>query len=236
MENMIKVAVFGCGWGGELFADYLERELAVVEIIKINDYEHAPYGKWSFARICELTEAAVRSVIGSVDIVVLASCAATVGAIEYLRDKYPEQKFVGFEPRMVKGLGKINPRRIMLVASELVRKSLDYKVEREKLALFAEIIEPDCLEWLEYADKDEMTKLRLKRGLERQGIETAQEADKRVEAVIIYETSLADMKEAFEEVVGWQAIVVDGFRQAYREVCGALKLVGLDSNVSRRLK
>ena len=233
---MKKVAVFGCGWGGELFAEFLKRELAVVEVIKLNDYAHAPYGALSWLEICELTERAVRPAIGQAEVIVLASCAATVGAINYLREKYPEQKFVGFEPRMMEAFGRFEPKRVMMIASAPVRRSIGYKVERERLALSAEILEPDCLTWLKYADKEEMTELRLKRELERQGMERKMDVTKQVDAVIIYETSLADMKEAFERVVGWQAVVVDGFAQMKREVCAAAGLVGKDGNVLGKMK
>lgn len=228
---MIKIAVFGCGWGGELFADYLEKELAIAEIIKINDYPNAPYGALAWPEICDLTERAVRSMIGQVDLIVLASCAATVGAINFLREKYPMQKFVGFEPRMIDEFGRIEPRKVMLLASPPIQKSIGYKVERERLALRAEIIEPNCLEWLKYADREEMTILRLKRGLAKQKMVDI----KQIDIIVIYETSLADMKEAFEEIVGWQVVVVDGFKQVYREICGALGLLGLDGNASKRL-
>ena len=233
---MTKIAVFGCGWGGELFADYLEKELAIAEVVRLNDYPNAPYGALTWLEICELTERAVQPVIDEVEVIVLASCAATVGAINYLREKYPEQKFVGFEPRMMEILGNFEPKRVMLIASTPVQKSIGYKVERERLALSAEILEPDCLSWLRYADQEEMTPRRLRDSLKRQGFEKVFDVTKQLDAVIIYETSLADMKESFEQIVGWQAVVIDGFKQVYREVCGALGLKGLDGNVSRRLK
>ena len=233
---MIKIAVFGCGWGGELFANYLEKELAIAEVVRLNDYPHAPYGALTWPEINGLVEQAIRPMIGAVDLIVIASCAATVAAINYLREKYPTQKFVGFEPRMADALGKFEPRRIMLIASTPVRKSIGYKVERERLALNAEIVEPDCLAWLEYADQEEMTGLRLKRGLLEQGIDMDMDLTRQIDAVIIYETSLADMKPEFEKIVGWQAVVIDGFKQIHREICGALRLIGLDGNESRRLK
>ena len=233
---MKKIAVFGCGWGGELFANYLERDLTVVEVVRLNDYRHAPYGALSWLEICELTERAVRSAIGQAEVIVLASCAATVGAINYLREKYPEQKFVGFEPRMMEAFGRFEPKRVMMIASAPVRRSIGYKVERERLALSAEIVEPDCLAWLKYADQEEMTELRLRQGLERQGINREIDVAKQIDAVIIYETSLADMKEAFEKVVGWQAVVVDGFEQVKREVCAAAGLLGKDGNVKGKMR
>ena len=233
---MIKIAVFGCGWGGELFAEYLEKDLVVVEVIRLHDYPHAPYGALSWLQICELTERAVKPAIGKVEVIVLASCAATVGAINFLREKYPEQRFIGFEPRMMEAFGRFEPKRVMLIASAPVRKSIGYKVEKERLSVSAEILEPDCLEWLRYADQEEMTELRLKKSLERQGIEKKMDVTKQIDAVIIYETSLADMKEAFEKVVGWQAMVVNGFEQVRREVCAAVGLLGMDGSVKNKMR
>ena len=233
---MIKIAVFGCGWGGELFADFLENELAIAEVVRLNDYSHAPYGKLAWVEICQLTEQAVKSAIGNVEVIVLASCAATVGAINYLREKYPEQKFVGMEPRMMDALGNFEPKRVMLVASASVRNSIGYKVEKERLALSAEVLELDCSRLVEYADQEEMTASRLKKELSEQGFKKNFNVTKQVDAVLVYESSLADMREAFEDIVGWQAVIVDGFKQVYRETCGVLGLLGLDGNVKQKLK
>ena len=109
-------------------------------------------------------------------------------------------------------------------------------MEKERLSVSAEILEPDCLEWLRYADQEEMTELRLKKSLERQGIEKKMDVTKQIDAVIIYETSLADMKEAFEKVVGWQAMVINGFEQVRREVCAAVGLLGMDGSVKNKMR
>ena len=38
---MLKIVVFDSGYGGELFADYLENELPVTDIIRVVDWRNA---------------------------------------------------------------------------------------------------------------------------------------------------------------------------------------------------
>ena len=38
---MLKVVVFDSGFGGELFADYFEEEMPVVEIVRVIDWRNA---------------------------------------------------------------------------------------------------------------------------------------------------------------------------------------------------
>ena len=38
---MLKVVVFDSGYGGELFADYLEEELPLVDIVRVIDWRNA---------------------------------------------------------------------------------------------------------------------------------------------------------------------------------------------------
>ncbi len=37
-----KVVVFDCGIGGELFADYIENELAIIDVVRVIDWRHSP--------------------------------------------------------------------------------------------------------------------------------------------------------------------------------------------------
>ena len=91
---MLKIVVFDSGWGGELVADFLMRELTTVEVVRAIDWVGAPYCGKSVEGIYELVDVNLQRFIGNVDLIVLGGYAASL-ALGYLREKYPQQKFVG---------------------------------------------------------------------------------------------------------------------------------------------
>ena len=220
---MHRVLVFGDGWGGELFARQLKQDLAILEVERMIDWRHAPYGKKNWEEIARLTEKAIRAYVGEVDLIVIASYEATVAAIDMLRDKYPDQKFVGFEPRMAELLpadsAQSKLKRVALAGSEVVRRSIGYKVERSRLSLEHEVIEMDTANWSELVNRDGLTAEVLREDLARQGITGLGYAtEQRIDAVLLYSTELADQKELLEEVMGWQIVVVSDFERMMGEV------------------
>ena len=229
---MHKVLVFGDGWGGELFARRLKENLAVVEVERVIDWRHAPYGRKNWEEVARLTERAIRPYIDEVDSIILASYEATVAVIDQLRDKYPEQNFVGFEPRMMELLpadsAQSKTRRLMLAGSEAVRRSIGYKVERSRLSVRYEIVEVDSSSWSELINRDELTAEALRTDLARQGITNLGYAtEHRLDAILLYSTELAEQRELMEEVLGWQIYVVSDFERMINEIAVVLGLKGI---------
>lgn len=212
---MREVVVFDSGWGGKLFADYLEEELKIVEVVRVIDWEKGAYSQYSESEIRVLTEAALMSYIGRVEVIVLASYSITVAALEYLREKYPEQKFVGFDLRLSRMLKRTAMnKKVMVLATEMVRESLEYGVERQRLGRF-EVVEPDCEKWVKWVDKGGPPEEGMRRMLDETG---------KVDVVLLYETNFFEMKDVLERIYGWQVRVLDDFGGAYRATCAALGL------------
>lgn len=229
MWHMRKVVVFDAGWGGEVFAKVLRAEFGVVEVERVIDWRHAPYGRMSWEEIARRVQRAVRPYVGEVDLVVLASYEATVAAIDLLRDEYPEQKFVGFEPRIADLLPANTPqvtlRRLVMAGSEAVRRSVGYRVERARLSLEYEVVEVDTTHWSELVNRDALTAESLRADLVRQGItDLGYATAERLDAILLYSTDLAEQQELIEEVMGWQMIVVSDFERVMREIARELGL------------
>lgn len=213
---MRKVLVFDSGWGGELFADFLERELAIVEVQRLIDWTQGAYCNLTAQEICELTEVALRPYIGKVEVIVLASYTITVAALEYLRERFPRQKFVGFDLRLSRMLRRTPmDRKVMVLATEMVRESLEYGVERQRLERFEEVVEPDCQTWVQQVDDGLIYEDEIRRSLNGWG---------RMDVVLLYCTNFLAMRELLEQTYGWQVRVLDDFGGVYRATCGALGL------------
>ena len=95
----MKIGVFDTGTGGKLVAKRLEKLMPQHLYITAIDREHAPYGNRSPEEIITLTDAAIQPLL-SCSIIILACNTATTIAIQPLRQRYPDVRFIGFEPRL----------------------------------------------------------------------------------------------------------------------------------------
>ena len=207
-----------------MFADYVERELVVVDVIRELRYELNLGRTTEEMRV--LTEAALLPYIGKVEVIVLASHELTLATLTFLQERYPEQKFVGFWPRLSRVL-TIRPRgkRVMMLASSVVQRSAEYSREREELKRLevAEVVETERSEWVD-VEAGRANAGFLRNELQKTG---------KVDVVLMYCTDLHNMRAKFEEIYGWRVMVVDDYAMVFRETCAALGLRGVDGGRGR---
>jgi len=153
----VKLGIFDSGIGGEAIASALRVTFPDADIQTVNDSANLPYGDKTKSMVCKLTDAALQPLLKSdCDIIILACNTATALAINYLREKYPNQKFIGIEP-MVKTAAKITRSRIITVcATPATLKSERYKKLVEKFGNRITIIEPDCSKWAQMIEDNQI--------------------------------------------------------------------------------
>lgn len=144
----MKLGIFDSGIGGEAIAASLKKTFPNTEIITVNDRQNLPYGDKSPAEVVLLTDAAIQPLLQlGCDIIIIACNTATALAIEPLRSKYPQQKFIGIEP-MIKPASSLTKSGIIAVcATPATLESERYKTLVRKYGQHLEIIEPDCSQW-----------------------------------------------------------------------------------------
>lgn len=144
----MKLGVFDSGIGGEAVAAALQRIFPSATITTINDQAHVPYGDKSPAEVRSLTETTLTPLLdGTYDVIVLACNTATALAIEYLRKKYPAQKFIGIEPMIKSAAAITSSGMIAVCATPATLASERYARLISKHGAHLSIIEPDCSEW-----------------------------------------------------------------------------------------
>lgn len=153
---MLKIVVFDGGWGGELVADYLEYELGVVEVVRVIDWQNAPYDRLDLAEMQRLVERHLRRYIGHVDVIVLGGFVVSE-CLEYLRGRHPEQCFVGMEIdfRQITRT-RVPPEDLMVLMDDgACRERLCQELQR-KLP-YASLILPDCSGWARMIDQNKFS-------------------------------------------------------------------------------
>lgn len=153
----MKLGVFDSGIGGKAVAKSLERSFPDAEIIRVDDHENVPYGDKSQQEIQKLTDNAIQPLLSSgCDIIILACNSATAAAIEFLRQKYPAQVFIGLEPMIKPAVELTRSGIIAVCATPSTLKSSRYHRLKEKFASDTTILEPDCSQWARLIEDSEI--------------------------------------------------------------------------------
>lgn len=144
----MKIGVFDSGIGGKSIADSLARDFPQAEVDYVHDSAHVPYGGREQEEIVTLTENAIQPLLkGACDCIVIACNTATAAAIEYLREKYPRQKFIGLEPMIKPAVLASKTGIVAICATPFTLRSKRYIDLKRRFADTATIIEPDCSDW-----------------------------------------------------------------------------------------
>jgi glutamate racemase len=156
----MRIGVFDSGKGGRLVAERLKILRPNDDFTVVNDRVHLPYGSRTPAEIIALTEVAIRPIINH-DVVVIACNTATACAIDFLRKRYPEVKFVGFEPMLKPAVLGTASGEIVVLATPTTLKSPRYAKLKAEYAQNRTIYEPNCATWAEKIEKNAFTEADL---------------------------------------------------------------------------
>jgi glutamate racemase len=144
----MKLGIFDSGVGGEAVAAALRSTFPQASIITINDHKNMPYGDKTPNEIISLTDAAIQPLLADgCDIIILACNTASALAIETLRARYPQQKFIGIEPMIKPAATLTKTNTIAVCATPATLASDRYRQLIANFGRHLSIIEPDCSEW-----------------------------------------------------------------------------------------
>ena len=144
----MKLGIFDSGIGGQAVAAALGTAFPEAAILVVNDKKHIPYGDKAPQEIIRFTDAAIQPLLREqCDIIIIACNTATAIAIKTLRDRYPQQRFIGIEP-MVKTAASLTKNNVIAVcATPATLASNRYRQLIASHAQHLTILEPDCSEW-----------------------------------------------------------------------------------------
>lgn len=151
----MNIGVFDSGIGGEAVANSLRNYFPEAKITVVNDRENLPYGDKTSHQIRLLTDAAIQPLLGS-DVIVIACNSATTAAIEFLRGKYTNQKFIGIEPMIKPALDLTKTRIIGVCATPATLGSNSYRMLKDKYARNYQVVEPDCSNWAQMIENNDL--------------------------------------------------------------------------------
>lgn len=199
----MRIGVFDSGIGGEAVAANLAAAFNDATILTANDREHVPYGVRPNDEIISLTDTALQPLLtAQCDVIVIACNTATAAGIDFLRKKYPNQKFIGLEP-MVKAAPSLSKSGVIAIcATPATLRSERYMRAKELYASDITVVEPDCSDWARLIEDNDMNQQIIS-----EDIRECLEAN--ADVIVLGCTHYHWIKEDILELVNGQAIVLE---------------------------
>lgn len=138
----MQVGIFDSGIGGAEFGRVLQEVHPDLHITIVHDNKNMPYGSKTPKSIEKLVDAAIQPLL-DYDVIVIACNTATAYAIDFLRAKYPKQKFIGFEPALKVARAKTSTDKIAVLATPATLASSRYLGLKQAYGDGLTVYEPD---------------------------------------------------------------------------------------------
>lgn len=117
MQKEIKIGIFDSGMGGTAIFHAIKEKIPSAEYFYLADSKNCPYGEKSDPELKQIVIKNTEILKNwGAKIIVIACNTATVKCIEFLRQKYPDLKFVGTEPA-IKLATKTSAKDILVLAT-----------------------------------------------------------------------------------------------------------------------
>ena len=214
---MLKVVVFDSGFGGELFADKLNEEIGVVEVIRVIDWRNAEKYLESKRQARNLAEKALKPFLGKVDLIIFANTLLTITSLKYFRRKYKNQKFVGLGLKLPDTFAN---REALVLTTKAVKNTIDFRTFLLRLKGDSATLTLDS--WPSKIDDGELDLDEIKCTINKFLISK----NYYPREVILACTQFSDIKTELRKVLGNNIKIYDSFNDGVRSVCSALKLRG----------
>ncbi len=155
----MKIGIFDSGQGGKFVAERLRSLLPDDQLIIVNDQKNVPYGNKTEAKVIKLTDQALQPLIKICPIIVIACNTATVSAINFLRQKYPQTKFIGLEPMIKPAANLTKNKHITLLATNVTNQSQRTQQLIQQYAHNIIVDQPNVNNWAELIEHDQLSQL-----------------------------------------------------------------------------
>ena len=212
---MLKVVVFDSGYGGEVFADLLEQELPIIEVVRVIDWRHAEQILKS-AKTARLAAAeALRPYIGKVDLIIFANHLLSATSLNYFREKYKNQKFIGLN---LKTPDTYIDQDILIITTTALTRSIKYHKFIHQLKRRTTTLKIDS--WPAKIDDGELSLDEIRATISKHTLAK----NFYPTGVILACAQLEDIKPDLEKAFTNKVKLHSSFDDALRETCHILKI------------
>ena len=213
---MLKVVVYDSGYGGEFFADQLEAELPVLDIIRVIDWRNARKMQDNPKEARKIALNDLRPYIGHVDLIILANHLLTLTSLKYFRRKFKNQAFTGLKLKKPTSPPK---KESIVLTTKAVTRTINYLNFVFHLKSKVKTVVLDT--WPIKIDDGELTRQEIE-----DTIGKFARRDSRFQEVYLACSQFYDIKPELIELFGHNLKIHDGFNDTFKEICRTLQIRG----------
>ena len=213
---MLKVVVYDCGYGGEIFADRLEAELPVIKVIRVIDWRNAEKIQADPKDARKIAKADLRPYIGRVDLIILANHLLTLTSLKHFRRKYKNQRFIGLTLRKPTSPPK---ESTIILTTKAITRTISYYNFILHLKKRVKIFILDT--WPSKIDDGELTEQEI-----RQTFSDVKVSNRNSQEIFLICSQFMDLESDLVKIFGQNLKIHDGYKELYRETCRALRIRG----------
>ncbi len=214
---MLKVLVLDGGYGGELFADLLESELPIVEVIRVIDWRNAANYQDSPRTARKAALRAIRPYIGRVNLIVFANYLLTETSISFFQNKFHNQKFTGLKLPVISTKSK---QPALILTTKSFTRTISFHSYLFRLKYHANTI---CLDtWPALIDDGELSINMIEREFEKLFIKHKSYPSE----IILTCSGFKDIIPELRRILGKRIRIHDNFNSTVLEICKILKIRG----------
>ena len=214
---MLKVVVFDCGYGGEFFADQLEEEIPIIEVIRVIDWRNANKIQSNSRSARKLATLALRPYLNKVDLIIFANHFLTITNLKYFERRYKNQKFLGLKLKQPDTFVK---RDVLILATKPIAHTISYYNFLFQLKRKTKTLTLD--DWPTKIDEGELSEIEIHETLSK----LINPGEIKPEEIILACSHFSDVKQELKNYFGYNLKIYDGFDDAIRRTCKILHLRG----------
>jgi glutamate racemase len=163
---MKTIGVFDSGVGGLSVANAIQKALPNAGVIFVNDRENIPYGNKTPGELLTLAEPILNLLSKKCDVIVVACNTVSTTLIEELR-KHIHIPLIAMEP-MVKPAAEMTKSKVIAVcATPTTLASKCYQGLKDTYAQGVKVIEPDCSDWTQMIETNQIDHSHIEKRIQR---------------------------------------------------------------------
>ena len=217
---MIKVVVFDGGYGGEILADRLEKELPVIEVIRVIDWRNAESLLQSTHAARRVAVKALKPYAGRVDLIIVANYLVSLSGLKFLRKAFPHQKIIGL--KLPQEITNESGKRPLILATQAVLRTPSVRKFLIKLRLRGRIRVVVQDTWPSLIDDGELDRVTIELALREKGIVRGTAWKE----ILLLCSQFYDIVPDLRQILGTRIKISDGLDATIREAEKVLKIRG----------
>jgi glutamate racemase len=206
-EKTSPIGIFDSGVGGLSVLRAIRAQMPNESVIYFGDQGHIPYGPRPMEQIRDFSEAITNFLLErDAKIIVVACNTASAAALAYLRERFPEVKFVGMEPAVKPAAERTQTGRVGVLATPATFQGALYASVVERFANGVGLFQNTCIGLVQQIEQGNLNGAETRKILE-DALHPMLE--KNIDTVVLGCTHYPFVIPLIQEIVGENVRVID---------------------------